>query len=153
MIDVTPYTLCINEVHPSMIQKIIAIESSNNPLAINVNIIKGRKKPKYKQPRTKKEAIQLANYYIRNGHSVDLGYMQVNSNNLKHYGVTVSDMFNPCNNIFIGSTILLEAYQRSIKVTPNPQIALHHALSIYNTGNMYRGFKNGYVQKYIKLSK
>ncbi|WP_305812893.1 lytic transglycosylase domain-containing protein [Photobacterium leiognathi] len=151
MLDITPYQQCINDVHPAMIQKIIKVESNNNLLAINVNKKAGHK-PKYKQPKTKADAIQLANYYIRLGHSVDLGYMQVNSNNLKKYGVTVNDMFNPCKNIAVGSTILLHAYQRALKSKREPQVALRHALSIYNTGNMTYGFKNGYVKKYTGLS-
>lgn len=150
MLDITPYEQCINQVHPSMIQKIISVESSNNPFAINVNK-KAGKIPTYKRPQTKHDAIRLANYYIKQGHSVDLGYMQINSLNLKHYGVTVSDMFNPCKNIAVGSTILYEAYQRAIKTKKHPQLALRHALSVYNTGNMNRGFKNGYVQKYTKI--
>lgn len=150
MVDLTPYIQCINQVHPTMVQKIIAIESGNNPLAININKKAGIQ-PKYSQPKTKKEAIQLANYYIKKGHSVDIGYMQINSNNFKHYNVSIYDMFNPCKNISIGTTILLEAYQQSIKKYHHPQKALRHALSIYNTGNMYRGLNNGYVQKYTKL--
>ncbi|WP_305843205.1 lytic transglycosylase domain-containing protein [Photobacterium leiognathi] len=150
MLDITPYQQCINDVHPAMIQKIIQVESGNNSLAINVNKKAGHK-PRYKQPKTKTDAIQLANYYIHLGHSVDLGYMQVNSNNLKKYGVTVSDMFNPCKNIAVGSTILLHAYQRALKSKREPQVALRHALSIYNTGNMNYGFRNGYVKKYTTL--
>lgn len=149
MVDITPYMQCINQVHPTMIQRIINVESGNNPIAINVNKKAGIK-PKYKQPRNKSEAVKLAQYYIGKGHSVDLGYMQINSNNLKYYGVSVNDMFEPCKNISVGSTILLKAYQQAKVKYRHPQIALRHALSIYNTGNMYRGFKNGYVKKYTK---
>ncbi|MGF1877450.1 lytic transglycosylase domain-containing protein [Photobacterium frigidiphilum] len=148
MFDIAPLEHCINQVHPAMVQKIIAVESANNPIAINVNILKGKPKPRYTPPKTKAAAIRLANDYIKQGHSVDLGLMQVNSNNLTHYGVTVNDMFNPCKNINVGSTILYEAYQRALRTKKEPQIALRHALSIYNTGNMTYGFKNGYVNRY-----
>lgn len=51
--------------------------------------------------------------------------------------------------IFIlAQPFLLKAYQQAKVKYPNPQLALRYALSIYNTGNMQRGFKNGYVQKY-----
>lgn len=151
MVDLTPYIQCINQVHPTMVKKIIAIESGNNPLAININKKAGIK-PKYRQPKTKKEAIHLANYYINKGHSVDLGYMQINSNNLRHNNATVYDMFEPCKNINIGTSILLEAYKRTKRKYNNPQIALIHALSIYNTGNINNGLKNGYVQKYVNMT-
>ncbi|ELV7517770.1 lytic transglycosylase domain-containing protein [Photobacterium damselae] len=149
MVDITPYIQCVNQVHPTMVQRIISIESGNNPIAINVNKKAGIK-PRYKQPRNKIEAIKLARYFVSKGYTVDLGYMQINSNNLKYYGVSINDMFEPCMNIRVGSTILLEAYQRAKIKYRHPQIALRHALSIYNTGNMYRGFKNGYVKKYTK---
>lgn len=84
MVDLSPYMQCINQVHPTMIQRVIKIESGNNPLTINVNKRAGIS-PKYKQPRTKQEAVKLDNFYISQGHSVDLGYMQVNSNNLRYY--------------------------------------------------------------------
>lgn len=150
MFDIAPLEQCINQVHPAMVQKVITVESSNNPLAININIIKGKPKPKYHRPKTKNEAIKIAYSYIKKGHSVDLGLMQVNSNNLKHYGVTVEDMFNPCENIRVGTTILYEAYQRALRSKKEPQIALRHALSIYNTGNMSYGFTNGYISKYTQ---
>lgn len=150
MVDLTPYMQCINQVHPAMVQKIIAIESGNNPLAININKKAGIK-PKYRQPKTKKEAIHLANYYIKKGYSVDLGYMQINSNNLRHYNTTVYDIFEPCKNINIGTSILFEAYKQAKRKYNHPQIALRHALSIYNTGNINHGLTNGYVQKYITM--
>ncbi|WP_305840287.1 hypothetical protein [Photobacterium leiognathi] len=71
MLDITPYQQCINDVHPAMIQKIIKVESNNNLLAINVNKKAGHK-PKYKQPKTKADAIQLANYYIRQATALTL---------------------------------------------------------------------------------
>ncbi|MGF1872030.1 lytic transglycosylase domain-containing protein [Photobacterium indicum] len=148
MIDIAPFEHCINHVHPAMIQKIIQEESTNNPLAINVNIIKGKAKPRYTQPHNKQAAIKLANHYMRLGHSVDVGLMQINSNNFSAYNVTVIDMLNPCKNIQIGSQILLDNYLRALKTTQNPQIALRRALSLYNTGNMTYGFKNGYVDRY-----
>lgn len=148
MFDVAPYIECINDVHSTTLQSVIRNESGGNPLAINVNIIKGKPRPKYRQPKSRKQAIALAKRYIALGHSVDLGLTQVNSRNLPHYRVSIADMFDPCTNIKVGSTILYEAYQRALKVDSDKQSALLKALSIYNTGNMRYGFKNGYVRKY-----
>ena len=143
MFDTTPYQECIAEVHPGTIQRVIAVESGGNPLALNIN---GTQQPR--KPSTKKQAIKMAHDYIRQGYSVDLGLMQVNSRNLPRYGVTVEDMYDPCINLNIGSRILYDAYQRAWKNNNNPQTALQVALSIYNTGNAERGFNNGYVRKY-----
>lgn len=143
MFDTTPYQECIVEVHPSTVQKVIAVESGGNLLALNIN---GTQQPQ--KPTTKAQAIKVAHDYIQRGYSVDLGLMQVNSKNLSRYGVTVEDMFEPCANLKIGSRILYDAYQRAWQNNNEPQAALQVALSIYNTGSPQRGFNNGYVRKY-----
>ncbi|EPF9375871.1 lytic transglycosylase domain-containing protein [Vibrio parahaemolyticus] len=150
MIDFAQLEHCIHQVHPTTIAQIIKVESSQKTLALNVNTLPGQAPPKFKQPKTKQQAVELANYYISLGHTVDLGLMQVNSNNLNAYGVSVSDMFEPCKNISVGSDILFNAYQRALKIDSNPAKALGIALSYYNTGSPHRGFKNGYVKKYVK---
>lgn len=148
MFDVTPYVDCLNnDVPVHLVEKIIKVESRGNQLAINVNKKSGRI-PKYKQPKTKAEAIKLANYYIHLGHTVDLGLMQVNSNNLSRYNVTVGDMFNACKNLKIGSKIYNNALQSVKAKAVTSEQATLKALSIYNTGNDERGFKNGYVARY-----
>ncbi|MFM2625761.1 conjugal transfer protein [Vibrio parahaemolyticus] len=150
MMDITPYVECIYQVHPTTIEQVIKNESSFRPFAINVNKKKDQPAPRFSQPKTKQKAIELANYYLSLGHSVDLGLMQINTNNLKAYGVTVADMFEPCKNIQVGSQILHEGYQRALKIDTNPSAALQIALSYYNTGSPHRGFRNGYVKKYIR---
>lgn len=147
--DINLYQDCIYHVHPTTVVQIIKNESSFNPIAINVNTLKGQTSPRYKPPKTAQEAIRLAEYYVSLGHSVDLGFMQVNTNNLDYYGVTIADMFEPCRNINIGSRILYENYQRALKRNPDPSQALQIALSYYNTGSPSKGFENGYVDKYI----
>lgn len=143
MFDTTPYQECIFEVHPHTIQKVIAVESNGNPLALNINGIQQPRKPT-----TQAQAIKVAHDYIQRGYSVDLGLMQVNSKNLSRYGVTVEEMFEPCANLKTGSRILYEAYQRAKRNNSDPQAALQVALSLYNTGSVQRGFNNGYVRKY-----
>jgi type IV secretion system protein VirB1 len=152
MMDMTPYIDCIYQVHPTTIEQIIKNESSFRPFALNVNQLPGQSPPRFKQPKTKAEAVELANYYLSLGHSVDLGLMQINTNNLAAYGVSIEDMFNACKNIHVGSKILHEGYQRALRINSEPSMALQIALSYYNTGSAHRGFKNGYVDKYIQSS-
>ncbi|NNU14238.1 lytic transglycosylase domain-containing protein (plasmid) [Vibrio parahaemolyticus] len=150
MMDIDQYSHCIYQVHPTTIEQVIKNESNFRPLAINVNALPNQKPPRITQPKTKQEAIQLANYYVSLGHSVDLGLMQINSKNLAKFGVTIADMFTPCKNINVGSSILYQGYQRALKINSKPSIALQIALSYYNTGSPHRGFRNGYVKKYVK---
>lgn len=149
MYDVTPYLQCIHEVAPRTIQKVISVESGGNPLAINVNGLSRYKTP---HPKNRAEAIATARHWIQRGYSVDMGLMQVNSRNLAAYGTNVADMFTPCTNIRTGSQILYNAYQTAIHRESRPAVAVQYALSLYNTGSMERGFRNGYVQKYVKTA-
>jgi type IV secretion system protein VirB1 len=137
---------CAPNVAPSTIQEIIRVESAGNPLALNVNRFSGRL-PKVT---TVQEAIALSYAAIRAGYTVDMGYMQINSANLKWLGYTVEDMFDPCKNIKAGSTVLAKAYAEELPKHKNKQAALVAALSKYNTGNARSGFSNGYVQRYFK---
>ncbi|XUA21510.1 lytic transglycosylase domain-containing protein (plasmid) [Citrobacter sp. OP27] len=148
MFDVTPYVECLWQVHPVTATQIIQHESGGRPNAINVNVLPGRPRPAYVQPTSRQGAITLAKKFIQLGYSVDMGLMQINSKNLPRYGVTVDEIFDPCTNIRTGSHILYNAYQRTTKTTGDGQTALLKALSIYNTGNMQRGFTNGYVARY-----
>lgn len=147
MIDLLFIQLCsVAGVHPHTIREIIRVESSLNELAVNVN----RSQVKFDPPKTKEEALALAQTMIGKGFSLDLGLMQVNSSHLKEAGPTVKDLFDPCRNIYFGSKILKESYISAERKLGPGQAALRAALSAYNTGHMERGFTNGYVQKYYK---
>lgn len=137
---------CAPNVAPSTIQEIIRVESAGNPLAVNVNRYSG-KLPKV---RTAQEAVILTYAAIRAGYTVDMGYMQINSANLKWLGYSVEDMFDPCKNLAAGATVLSKAYIEELPKHKNKQAALVAALSKYNTGNAKGGLVNGYVARYFR---
>lgn len=149
MIDLALIAVCAPNVAPSTIQAVIKVESGGNPLAVNVNKRDGVGYPIPKKIKSIVEAVSAANAAISAGHTVDMGYMQVNSANLPRLGYTVEDMFDPCKNIKAGAQILSEAYALALPRHGNEQAALRAALSAYNTGNFNRGFANGYVQRYV----
>lgn len=149
MIDLALIVACAPNVHPATIQAIIKVESGGNPLAVNVNKRNGVGYPLPKKIKSTVEAVAASNIAIAAGHTVDMGYMQVNSANLARLGYTVEDMFDPCKNIKAGAQILSEAYALALPRHGNEQAALRAALSAYNTGNFNRGFANGYVQRYV----
>lgn len=140
---------CAPQVAPEMIEQIIQVESSGNPLAINVNVRKGEVRPRYKRPSTAAEAAATVTALIAAGYSVDMGVMQVNSKNLPKLGYTVTEMFEPCTNISAGAQILTSAYRSAAKQFGGGQQALLAALSAYNTGNFRSGFTNRYVYRYL----
>lgn len=96
-------------------------------------------------PKTSVAAMNLASSLLAQGHSLDLGIMQVNSANLSRVGLTVATAFDPGQSIRAGAIILTEAYQRCRHggaVAEQP--ALRCAASVYNTGKEQAGITNGY---------
>lgn len=150
MIDIALITACAPNVAPLTIQEIIRVESGGNPLAVNINARNGvRLRPTIKIT-TSEHAIAVTHAAMERGHTVDMGYMQVNSANLKKLGYTVEDMFEPCKNLAAGARILTLAYASALPYHQNEQAALRAALSAYNTGSFQRGFSNGYVSRFFR---
>jgi len=141
---------CAPSVAPATLAAIIQVESGGNPWALGVNA------PHHRMIRTRAhslpEAARLAHYYMHLGYSVDLGLMQINSNNLKGLNLSVEEVLDPCHNLQAGSWILAHGYMRAAKRYGEGQVALKAALSAYNTGNYEQGFLNGYVAKYDSRS-
>lgn len=135
---------CAPNVDPETIAAIIQVESGGNPFALGING-PAKNKPR---PQTAQQAASLAYFYINLGYSVDLGLMQINSNNLPGLGYSVEAILDPCNNLRVGSRILSRGYTGALKQFGPGQNALRAALSAYNTGNYEMGFKNSYVAKY-----
>lgn len=91
-------------------------------------------------------AAAAADGLIAQGHSIDLGLMQINSANLRKLGYTARDALDPCKSVSGGALILTRNFVSS-RNAPSSQIALRHALSRYNTGNPRDGYRNGYVRR------
>lgn len=148
--DYTNFTALMEACAPNVaIETMAAIvkqESGFKPFSIGVNgayILK-------RQPKTKKEALESVAWLIQEKQTnLDIGIAQVNTKNLKKYGVSIEEAFDPCINVKVGAAILTDNYQRALEAGMKGQGALHAAISEYNTGSTVNGFKNGYVQKVI----
>ena len=139
---------CALNVAPATLAAVIQVESAGNPLALHVNGLPGHQP----DPTTLEDAIDLAERYIRQGYSVDIGLMQVNSRNLAALGYSVAQALDPCTNIEAGARILTADYAAAVQSRGEGQAALQAALSAYNTGDFDRGFGNGYVARYFARS-
>jgi type IV secretion system protein VirB1 len=71
--------------------------------------------------------------------------MQINSRNLPALGYTIEQALEPCNNVRGGAAILTANYAQAVQQYGAGQRALLAAISAYNTGNFWSGFRNGYV--------
>ena len=148
MIDTLFIEQCKNPTVPtSIVKMIVQEESSKNPYAVNVN--KDGKSFISFIPKTKNEAITIAQSYINAGFSVDVGYMQLNSDNFKQLNTTLENALEPCKNIYLSSTIFYNFYKDTSK-KDSSITRVQKSLSAYNTGSYELGFKNGYVAKYDK---
>jgi type IV secretion system protein VirB1 len=119
------------------------IESKFDPLALHDN----SKGISISAPSVE-VATKLANRWLSEGDSVDIGLMQINSDNLAPLGMTIEAAFDPCRSLEAGARILSAAYAQGSS-TANRQAALLIALSRYNTGRTLAGLTNGYVGRVL----
>ena len=87
--------------------------------------------------------------WMAEGHSVDLGLMQINTANLPALGMTIGTALDPCASLAGGAAVLRAAYGVG-PVDASQQAALLMALSIYNTGSPLKGIMNGYARKVMR---
>ncbi|MBD6956545.1 lytic transglycosylase domain-containing protein [Vibrio parahaemolyticus] len=119
MMDIDQYSHCIYQVHPTTIEQVIKNESNFGhwPLTSTPFPIKShRALPSLRRNRKHSNWPTIT---YRSGHSVDLGLMQINSKNLAPFGVSIADMFTPCKNIHVGSSILFQAISAPSKSIQN----------------------------------
>jgi type IV secretion system protein VirB1 len=133
---------CAPTVAPSTMMAIIQVESSANALAIGDNTA-GRSY----YPRDRAAAETLARGLLAAGHSLDLGIAQVDSMNLAGFGVNVHTIFDPCTNLNVGSRILAGDYAFARRRYGRGQVALRHAIGMYNTGRLDAG--TSYVRRVL----
>ena len=125
---------CAPAAAPDTMAAIVAVESAGWPYAINDNTIR-----RSYRPRTRMEALRIAESAIRAHHSVDVGIAQVNSGNFAAFHVDAAAMLESCANLRVGSAILANAYHAAALRFPDRSQALVHALMAYNTGSIYAG--------------
>ncbi|KKW90885.1 lytic transglycosylase domain-containing protein [Sphingobium chungbukense] len=135
---------CASGVAPSTIVAVVHTESKGYQFALNVNGV--ARQPA--RPTNAVDAARVARAFIAQGHSVDLGLGQINSNNMAALGLTWDNVFDPCTNIGAAGKVLAGNYHQ-VRDGRLPQEALRVALSMYNTGSTTRGFRNGYVGRVL----
>ncbi len=120
------------------------VESGLNPFAI------GRLRgAAVIQPKTRLEAIASARALIIRGESPDLGLAQINSANLARLGLSLEAAFEPCRSLGAAADLLRRDFLLARPTSANDQSALRTALSLYNSGDRGRGFRNGYVARVV----
>jgi type IV secretion system protein VirB1 len=133
-------------VAPNTTLALMGVESGGHPWEIGDNDSDPHQSYNFD---TKEEAVAKANELLALGHNLDLGLMQVNSSHMQTYGVSTSDVFEPCRNVNIGTEIMYSAYHTALKDYPPGSSALFHAFIAYNCGNVgpkCQRLSTGYAQ-------
>ncbi|MEB2416672.1 lytic transglycosylase domain-containing protein [Citrobacter sp. R-1.5.2] len=121
---------CAASVHPSTAFDVARVESSFNPYAI-AEIVPGGKGVISHRPASREDAVGIIRRLAEQGRRYSVGLMQITSTNFHHYGVTASDLLNPCINLSVFERILSDCYRRGG--------TLKRALSCYYSGNFETG--------------
>ena len=140
---------CVPHMVQTSMQSIVQIESKGNPFALNLN---NGYKLQY-QPKSETQAKKWIKALEKNGYNFDIGLAQVNIKNVHKYGYNAADLLDPCLNLKLGSSILINDYHNALSVSKSHSEALQKAISAYNTGNFHSGFNNGYVHRVYAVSK
>lgn len=139
---------CATNVAPETLLAVVRAESAFDPWVVAVN---GATR-QVLHPASAAEAAATAARLIAAGRSVDLGLGQINSRNLAALGMTAADAFDPCRNLAASARILQAGYRRAAPGAGEEQAGLRTALSLYNTGDPARGFRNGYVTRVVRAA-
>ena len=129
---------CAPQIATEAVVPLVVTESGGNALAVNVN----------KGPRVRAgsvaEGAAIVRRYMAAGYTVDVGLAQINSVNFARLGVRIEQVFEPCTNLKLASTVLQQGYGMATRYYTGLD-AISATYSLYNTGTLTRGFRNGYV--------
>src|SRR5260370_5527263 len=147
---------CVPDAPLTTLRAITKVESGYSPLAVSINnpdkaasalgLAEGTI-ALTRQPASLQEAVSWAKWLLARRLTVSIGLLQVNVEHLPQLGLSLEQAFEPCTNLRAGWTILNDKYQRAAGVLGKGQLALHVAISSYNSGSFTFGFENGYVDR------
>jgi type IV secretion system protein VirB1 len=133
---------CAPTVGPRTMAAIVKVESGGDPFAIGDNTTS-----RSYHPRLRMMAEALARRLIDAGHSVDLGLAQIDDANLARLGLNVQTAFDACASLAAEAQILAEDYSLAARYFGAGQVALRHAIGMYNTGRLDAG--GAYVRRVL----
>lgn len=127
---------CAASIHPSTALDVARVESSFNPYAIAEIVPRARRVPGDNPvishlPASRADAERIIRRLAVQDRRYSVGLMQITSTNFRHYGVTATDLLDPCTNLSVFERILSDCYRRGG--------TLKRALSCYYSGNFRTG--------------
>jgi type IV secretion system protein VirB1 len=140
-------TQCAPYVDAGTLASVVKTESNFKPYVISID--RKGKNAGSKNFSHIDEAVAEAIRLVNAGEHIGVGLGQVTDPNVRRMGLTWEQAFDPCINLQAAASILQGNYTRALPKAKTEQQALRMALSAYNTGNMTKGFTNGYVTKVV----
>ncbi len=122
---------CSGPVSPVTMSAVVLTESGGWPWAIWDNTANRR----YTLP-NQAAAVAVATRLIAAGHKLDMGLAQVDSWWLRRLRLSVKQVFNPCQNVSVGASILATDYKASLAHGYKGGQAMTAALEDYNSGQL-----------------
>ncbi|HCI5999577.1 TPA: lytic transglycosylase domain-containing protein [Klebsiella variicola subsp. variicola] len=127
---------CAASIHPSTALDVARVESGFNPYAIAEIVPRARRasgdNPVISHlPASRAEAERIIRRLAVQDRRYSVGLMQITSANFRHYGVTATDLLDPCTNLSVFERILSDCYRRGG--------TLKRALSCYYSGDFRTG--------------
>ncbi|HBC0022784.1 TPA: lytic transglycosylase domain-containing protein [Enterobacter hormaechei subsp. steigerwaltii] len=127
---------CAASIHPSTALDVARVESGFNPYAIAEIVPRARRasgdNPVISYlPASRAEAERIIRRLAVQDRRYSVGLMQITSTNFRHYGVTATDLLDPCTNLSVFERILNDCYRRGG--------TLKRALSCYYSGDFRTG--------------
>jgi len=147
---------CAGNVPVSTLEAIARTESALYPYALSINRPHQLARRQgwsrgiitlERQPASREEAIAWTKWLLRQGVTVSIGLLQVNSEQAELLHLAPEQLFDPCTNLRSGAALLSATYAATARIQGEGFAALDSALSYYNSGSPTAGINNGYVEQ------
>jgi hypothetical protein len=113
------------------IKAVVAVESGGRPWVLHDNTTG----ISYRAG-SRAQAASWARWLIARGHSLDVGLGQINSANLRRFGISPAAALDSCTNLRLAGRILSADYGAAMARWQPGQWALLHAISAYHHGSL-----------------
>lgn len=150
---------CVPGAPLATLRSVVNVESAFHPFAVSINYpevagtqlgIGEGNVTLARQPGNLAEAVRWSRWFLANGQTVSVGLMQLNIEHLAAFKISLEKAFDPCTNLKVGWTIFGDKYAQASAILGKGQLAMHAALSAYNSGSLVGGFRNGYVEAILR---
>lgn len=139
---------CAPHISARLMHALVRVESGWRPLAIGMDAREGT----VRQPQTKKQAVEQAELLSAAGRGFSVGLAQIHVGNVKRYGISWEQAFDPCLNLEAGQRVLQDFYRDAWAAGYVGLAATHAALRGYNAGTIDRAANSSYARRVVALA-